>query len=143
MDRGSCIAALRTLNCLQASEAVGASRIIEGDDGERKVVSDMGKIRQPSHADINVTPKRAGVWSAHCVVMAAVARVLGREKGGGGSGRGRSGHGAWRWRCELYPMRDSLESSEWASTASAIGVGTASGGRAACRMQHGYVVESV
>jgi hypothetical protein len=36
--------------------------MIEGDEGERKVVRDMGKIRQPSHADINVTPKRAGVW---------------------------------------------------------------------------------
>ncbi|KAJ7302870.1 hypothetical protein DFH08DRAFT_945469 [Mycena albidolilacea] len=75
--------------------------------------------------------------------MAAVARVLEREKGGARNGCGRRGHCAWRWRCELYPIRDSVESSGWASTASAIDVGTASGRRAVCRMQHEYVVESI
>jgi hypothetical protein len=75
--------------------------------------------------------------------MAAVARIVEREKRGTGNGRGRSVHCAWRWRCKLYPMRDSVESSGWASTASSIGVGTGSGGRAVYRMRHAYVSESV
>jgi hypothetical protein len=39
-----------------------ASRMIEGDKGENKVVRDTGKIRQLSHANSDATPKRAGVW---------------------------------------------------------------------------------
>jgi hypothetical protein len=76
-------------------------------------------------------------------MMTAIACVVEREKGGAENKCKRSVHCAqWRWRCELYPMHNSVESSGWASTASAIGAGAASGGRAVCRMQPGYVVES-
>jgi hypothetical protein len=66
------MAVLQTLYCLQASAAVEASRMIEGDEGERKVVRDMWKIWQPSHADINVTPKEAGRAMASGSVVSAV-----------------------------------------------------------------------
>ncbi|KAJ7688502.1 hypothetical protein B0H14DRAFT_2653228 [Mycena olivaceomarginata] len=122
MGRGSCIAALRTLCCHRASAAVGAARMIEGGEGERKVVRDMWKIRWPSRADISVTPKRAGVWG----------RGWWRE----GERRG----GEWVWGQRALHMEMEMR---------IYGVGDAgvwvqrAGGRVACGMRHGYVVEGI
>ncbi|KAJ7800918.1 hypothetical protein B0H14DRAFT_3784357 [Mycena olivaceomarginata] len=102
MDRGSCVATLRTLYCLQASAAVGASRMIEWDQGERKVVRDMGKTRQPSQCDAEASGcmrgRKAGqgmgvgvVGAAHGMEMRIVpdARQRGVERrwDGGGAAR--------------------------------------------------------
>ncbi|KAJ7318053.1 hypothetical protein DFH08DRAFT_942668 [Mycena albidolilacea] len=55
------IAARRRLYCLQASATVGASRMIEGDQRERKTVRNMGKIRQPSQWDAEASGCMYGV----------------------------------------------------------------------------------
>ncbi|KAJ6506532.1 hypothetical protein C8R45DRAFT_922711 [Mycena sanguinolenta] len=44
-----------------ATECGNKGRMIEADEGETKM-RDMWKTRQPSYADINATPKRAGGW---------------------------------------------------------------------------------